>query len=776
MARRRATTLLLAIALAAAGAWGYAERELRSLCGARMARLPDDAAAADQPLLERRVGGIELPRHGQQHLPWRRVRVRFIGFLQLREPGPHELRLVANGAAVLRLDGREILSREPEATAPARRARLELGAGSHALEVDYANADGPHLLRLLVAEGGRDAARIPRSRLFPDPPAPTAAARAARAEAVRPLAAGVFLAAAAAFAALRLRTLERARAVGRGLLRRATWFAPLLVLALAAVLRLEALVNRRWQDQAPLPLRQLAVAMWDLHPAGLRLAPEDPVYEGDPFTYLRFAREMRGFYDAHVREPLFVASAKGFLWLLGGADIGLSVTSVFYATLLVGATYLLGATFFSRSVGILAALALAVERHSVSFAVEGWRDDCFAFFTALTLAAIRRVADEPRFGRALGAGLAAAAACLTRITSLSFVLPSFVWLAVVLRQRDGGRRALLTAFALFGAALSPFLLSCWIAFDDPLHSINAHTVFYRGRAGLPYDAPMSALRFLGYERGPFELLDVGLAGLTSYPFFNKWTDFDDWVPEAATILGAASAVGLAGFFFDPRGRLLLIALVGGLLPYATTWTVTGGSEWRLTLHAYPFYLVAAFWALSAAARREGRGRLARALGLLSLSLAVAWPAASGLHFLRVREELHSGKPAFVSAGWRDLLLFSGDWSRPQAFDNGFAREKGQAAGSVRLPLAPGRGCGLVLRLRPAPGCGDPCDVDVALEGRPLSRIRIEEPAAGQERFGIYPLRVGPELVHEGTSRLTLGGGKVSLWYVKVEPEQNARPR
>lgn len=688
------------------------------------------------------------------------MRARYTGFLETRDPGPYELRLVANGAARVRLDGQEVLAREAAAAAPSSRARLDLAAGNHSLEIDYERADGPHVLRLLLADPGGEARRIDRTRLFPDRPDPHAPARARRAEAARAIAGVLSLAAAAALMALALRKPGRARAL---------WPAvPLLVVAFAAALRLEALVNRRWQEQAPPLLRGLAVAMWDLHPAGLRLAPEDPVYEGDPFTYLAFAREKRGFYEAHVREPLFIFSAKAFLRLLGDAEIGLSLTSVFYSTLLVAATYVLGATFFSRGVGLLAALAIALERHSVSFAVEGWRDDCFAFFAVMTLVAARRLVDEPGLARGGLLGLAAAAACLTRITSLSFVLPVFVLAAWALRRRDEGRRALLTALGVFAALLAPYLLSCWIAFGDPLHSINAHTVFYRGRAGLPHAAPMSAWRFLGYQRGPFELLDVALTGLTSYPFLNKWTDFDDWIPGAALVLASAAVLGLVAFVLVPRGRLLLIALVCALLPYATTWTVPGGSEWRFTLHAYPFYLVAAFWALAAVGRREDRGRLVRALALVAVVLPVAWIAASGLYYLRVREELRSGKPAVVGAGWRDMFLLSRGWSRPHAFDNGYARETASEA-SLRLPLPPGRGYGLVLRLRPGSECREPCEVEAFFDGRPVARLRVEGGGA-EGPFGAYPLRVGPEAVGDGVSRLTLRGGPVAFWYAKAEPE------
>jgi len=456
--------------------------------------------------------------------------------------------------------------------------------------------------------------------------------------------------------ALQLRTPARARDVAQRTLRLLWRAAPLLVVGLAALLRAEALVNRQWQDQAPLGLRRLAVVMWDLHPAGLRLSPGDQVYEGDPFTYLGFARDMRGFYDAHVREPVFVATAKRFMDLLGGADIGLSVASAFYSTLLVAATYALGASFFSRQVGILAALALAVERQSIGFSVLGWRDDAFAFFTALTLVAIRRLADRPGLLRGVIAGLVAAAACLTRITALAYVLPALSIGSLLAVRGTHGVRArgpLIVCGVVFAAALAPYLLTCWIAFGDPFHAINAHTVFYRGRAGLPYDTPMNAVRFLGYQRGPVELLDTALVGLTSYPFLNKWTDFDDWIPGAAWSLRSASLLGLVAWLFVPRGRLLLVALLASLVPYAVTWEVPGGGEWRFTLHAYPFLLVAAFWALRAVAHRDDRPRLLKALATAVLGLPVAWRARTWSEPETLRLFVHvAGATKGMDVTWR----------------------------------------------------------------------------------------------------------------------------
>src|SRR5438067_4815703 len=49
-----------------------------------------------------------------------------------------------------------------------------------------------------------------------------------------------------------------------------------------------------------------------------------PYVGGDPITYLQFAREMRAFYQGHVREPLFLVITRAGLWFLDGQDVGIS--------------------------------------------------------------------------------------------------------------------------------------------------------------------------------------------------------------------------------------------------------------------------------------------------------------------------------------------------------------------------------------------------------------------------------------------------------------------
>jgi hypothetical protein len=207
-------------------------------------------------------------------------------------------------------------------------------------------------------------------------------------------------------------------------------------------------------------------------------------------------------------------------------------------------------------------------------------------------------------------GLAGAAACLTRITSMSFLLPA--WALLLLLRGEGAsarRRAVGVAALVMLALVGPFLLSCAIAFGDPFYAVNAHTKFYRSRSGLAFEESMSWLGYLRAGSPLWQQLETGLRGLTTYPFTNKWQGLEyvaSWLPPALSI---AAVVGLVLLLRSAQGRLLLVVLFTSLLPYAFTWRIPGGAEWRFTMHAYPFYLIAAAHALAWTVG-WARGRLA----------------------------------------------------------------------------------------------------------------------------------------------------------------------
>lgn len=494
----------------------------------------------------------------------------------------------------------------------------------------------------------------------------------------------------------------------------------LLITAFGGLLRLDALVGRYGSLDHPAWARAVT---HDIAPIGAALRPssigwtleDNPYVGGDPINYLKYAREMQGFYQAHVREPVFLALTRTFLWALDDQDIAVSFASVAGSTLAVFATYLLGAAMGSRIAGLLAALLLAIEFEAIGWAPEGWRDDTFTATVLLAAWALLRLYREPTIPNAGVAGLLSGLSCLTRITALSFIVPALLWILLARTGKPRRERALAAAVALAVAAVvvAPYLISCALATGDPLYAINYHTIYYRHAEGQPIDAPMSAAEYLRTKivDRPVGTLDTAMNGLFVHPFTSKWNGFSPWTTGVGGIVRALAAIGLGILLLFAAGRVFLLILFASLVPYMVTWNVGGGAEWRFTMHAYPFYLVAAACVVAWSGRAIARARQAAQLPvsqirplafraaavILLVSLGVA--AYYTLPWLVTREAIASGEATSVEASPRDWTFFSNDWSDPHEEGVTVRISRGRRS-TMRVPLIPGRDYEMTVRLDP----------------------------------------------------------------------------
>lgn len=579
----------------------------------------------------------------------------------------------------------------------------------------------------------------------------------------------------------------------------------LLITCFGALLRLDALVGKygtvshpAWaravtQDVAPLAI--------PLRPAGISWAPvERPYVGGDPINYLQFAREMRGFYQAHVREPVFLALTRGWLFALGGQDVAVSFASLTGSTLAILATYLVGAALGSRIAGLIAALLVAIEYETITWAPDGWRDDTFTAAVLLAAWALIRWQRQPSSGSALLAGALCGIACLTRITALSFALPAILWLlaASPAPRRDRTRQAAIAAGSL-ALVVAPYLVSCWLATGDPFYAINYHTMYYRHAEGRPIDEPVSAASYVGSKLAahPVATIDTAFDGLFVQPFVTKWRGFVWWFEGLGPLLQWLSIAGLAILAFAAPGRLLLLLLLASLLPYMLTWNVGGGNEWRFTMHAYPIFILAAAWAAVVIARSgaalvarrqlpEGttprwlayRTGAAAAVALLGALLYIVLP------WFVVREAIALGESTSIETGRRDRLFYPDGWS-PAHRDGITVRVSRGERSVVRFPLAGARDYDIVLRIDPvAPAAQE--RVAVLFNGQFAGRPAL---SWDPERVGTYRVRVQAGMTR-AVNELTIipetlvpagsAGPRfawldpservgVRLWYVRVLP-------
>ena len=553
------------------------------------------------------------------------------------------------------------------------------------------------------------------------------------------------------------------------------WGAPALALticAYAALLRLEPIAARYGPFDHPGWMRVLtgrvAPLAAHLRPASFQWAKEPRPYAGgDPISYLRFAREMTSFYQAHVREPLFLALTRGWLWLADNQNAGISFASASASVAAVFAAYLLGAAACSRAAGLLAALAFAIDWAVIDWSNGGWRDDLFTCTVAFAAWAFVRVLRDPRPPNACVLGVLIAAACLTRITALSFALPALAWLVLDAGRAERRARARAAAIALVAAAvlIAPYLVNCARTFGDPFIAINIHTGYYLTAEGGRPGQSVGALTYIAdkVRHRPIAAADTAVVGLFVRPIADKWNGLDFWVPGASAVLFWCAIAGLILFAGSRVGRLLLVIIFASLVPYAFTWNVGDGGAWRFTMHVYPLLLVTAFSAIAMAVRGvmtlsrgvlplEG-GRIA-AIGLVAAGAAVAavvWIASLWLPYYAVSEAIAAGDEATVGAGPRDGVFFVDGWLAPHQDGAVTSRVAASRTAVVRLPVPVARNYTLTLRVDPvAPGV--PQTIEIVWNGQVVDRRTLTfDPA----RIGSYDVALPAALVRKGSNRLRI---------------------
>ncbi|MSO62565.1 MAG: phospholipid carrier-dependent glycosyltransferase [Acidobacteria bacterium] len=306
---------------------------------------------------------------------------------------------------------------------------------------------------------------------------------------------------------------------------------------------------------------------------------------------------MRWFYEASGREPVFIFAIKIFQRLVGYQEIAVCLASALFSVLIVWATYLLGSYAFSHWVGLGAAFSMAIERDVISEGVLGFRDEAFVFFVLLSAYGVLRSRDRASRENLVLCGLAMGGACLTRITSVTLVLPAIGYLALLgagsewkLRVKSAAIVALIVA-----AVVSPFLVNCWITFGDPLFSLHDRTRSFQQWFDLPTGTPMSPGQFLLSKAAaaPVGFAETAFNGFTTYPFHYKWNGFEAWL----------ALIGMVLFLWSFPGHLLLLVLLSSMVPYVFTWQTPRILElhhFRYTLQAYPIYLIAAALAIEQA--------------------------------------------------------------------------------------------------------------------------------------------------------------------------------
>ncbi len=699
-------------------------------------------------------------------------RAEWAGYWVVPKSGFAELVFKTDGEATVELDGDAILGSE---STLGPRTRQPIAPGAHRLKVSYRPSVDPGQRREIFLKGVTpDGASVPIDRRSTASREPTTFDHVMNGvEPFFPVAAVIAwcVAFVASWRREPARFARRAPAVAVGLLTLA-----------AGALRFESLAIRYWGVQGPDWAEALAADIRSLRPGAFEHAPYAEAYGGDPFSYLTIARSMGAFYEPSSREPLFPALTRLALWFAGGRDVGINFLSALASTLTCVSIFALGVRLLSPWSGLLAATLWAIEWQAISFSVEGWRDDLFTLQVAACAAGLVSLHLRPTSRGALLLGLVGGLTLLTRLSALTFLIPGMV--AAVLLPSNAGRldRLRASAIALAGMALlaGPFMLSCALGYGDPFYAVNVHAAFYRNRAGIEGSGGLTAVQFLAQSRLPWEFVETGFVGLTSFPFLNKWSGFGAWLSglgDAARLLALA---GLPILLLRPAGLVALVVLFSSIAPYAWTWDIPGGGEWRFTLPAYPFYLVSAAIAVESAVGfiAEVRVRTSRRTALLpALRYAVVavllLVGAPWLHqkldWLRVREAIRSGRSTLIEAGAEAGDFFSSGWRRRR--EGGGAFEMSGAEARLRIPLPEGRRARVVLRLGAT--TTPRTSVEVHLGTRTLVTLggdaEVTETAVLDLSQDLPRSGGVVELRFVRRSPSAAGGSPLTLLWVRVEP-------
>jgi hypothetical protein len=344
-----------------------------------------------------------------------------------------------------------------------------------------------------------------------------------------------------------------------------------------------------------------------------------------------------------------------------------------------------------------------------------------------------------------------------------------------------------------------------LEFGDPFYSVDFATEFYRGRAEAPVEEPL-AWGYTFVERvnaHPLATLDSLIRGFTTYPIGNKWHGYTYVSRSFGVLLEAAAIAGLVLFLAFADGRLVLVVLFGALLPFAAIWETRTGAQWRFTLFAYPFYLIAACHSLLAllslvfAERRRRLASLVRShpkrwAAFATLALAAFAAATQGRrawYYLLIREAAATQGGYSVVAGGGDGWFFGDGWHAPVSAGNVTGRYSRGPAATMWIPRFPPGISAMTFRMQAC--SGDPApkrDVRVAVNGVEVGtlpvvwdskrareyEVRLPAEVAGLD-WNRIDLKADGSTILEGDQPCSLGatrGQDVAffLWYVRVKSE------
>jgi tetratricopeptide (TPR) repeat protein len=224
-------------------------------------------------------------------------------------------------------------------------------------------------------------------------------------------------------------------------------------------------------------------------------------------------------------------------------------------------------------------------------------------------------------------------------------------------------------------------------------------------------------------------------------------------------------------------------LFTSLIPYAFTFEIAGGNEWRFTMHAYPFYLIAGAlfltiitgallaqntWPLFSNRIFSKRALLTTIFVLLFI-LSAGWILFNQSNFLRKEEAIKADESILIQSGNRDSKFFAAGWYMPVESAGEEVRITKEAEAELLVPLKREKEYNLILRANPV--FEKPLKasiISVFVNSQPVGKFEMNEPVNTA-----YVFRLPPNLIKDGTNTILLNrmdpeGSDIAVQYYKIQ--------
>jgi len=201
-------------------------------------------------------------------------------------------------------------------------------------------------------------------------------------------------------------------------------------------------------------------------------SPLDP----DAITYRILALKATHFFDSDFREPLFVFLIKLYIKVFGNEASTLRYLTVFLSIISIYLTYVVGRGMFRLYfIGLASAFLMAINSYLIFMSVHLLRLELF-IICILLLFYYLFVRKGDTIQRHILVGISGAACSLTRITSLSFVIPFILFSAW--RNKSSISKCLLS-IAITIIIVLPHFVNNKRKFGSYTYSVDIHAKWYR---------------------------------------------------------------------------------------------------------------------------------------------------------------------------------------------------------------------------------------------------------------------------------------------------------